>query len=119
MLHLKGFQLKRFLVFLTPAMIYPVYAYVSSENKMLKFIDAMTIVGIVFLVIGIVTSLIHHGDFDIMEYVAKRSLHKGSVKPFAAFKSDKKEERKDSVNYPFLTSALLLLASAVLAAVVY
>ncbi len=119
MLRFKGFRLRRFLVFLLPAVIYPVYAYVSSENNLLKFIDAMTIVGIMFLVIGIVYSLILHGDFDIVEYLAKRSIRKGDVKPFAAFKADKKEERKDSVNYPFLVCVLFLLVSGLLAAFVY
>ena len=116
---LRGFKFQRFVVYLIPALIYPVYAYLTSENKLLKFIDALTIMGIVFLIIGIVYSLILHGDFDIMEYVAKRSLRKGDIKPFAAFKDDKKEERKDSINYPFFTCVFLLLASAVLAAVFY
>jgi len=104
---------------LIPALIYPVYAYIASGKQLLKLMDALTVMGIVFFVIGVFYSLIRHGDFDIAEYVAKRSLRKGNVKPFAAFKDDKKEERKDSVNYPFLVCALLLLSSAVLAIFCY
>ena len=110
----RSFRLKNFAIFVLAASIYPAYAYLSSENnRMLKLIDALTVTGLVFLILGIVTSMIRRGDFDIAEYVSRRSLRKGDIKPFKAFKEDKKEERKDSANYPFFTSLLLLLAAAV------
>ncbi len=116
----RSFQLKSFAVYFLAAMLYPAYAYLSTENnRMLKLIDALTVTGFVFLILGIVFSMIRHGDFDIAEYVSRRSLRKGDIKPFKAFKEDKKEERKDSVNYPFFTSMLLLLAAAVLTVFFY
>ncbi len=115
----RSFRVQPFLSTLIVAMLYPIYAYFSSERSLLRLIDAMTIMGFVFLIIGVVHSLIRHGDFDIVEYVAKRSLRRGDVKPFDAYKSDKKEERKDSFNYPFLTSLVLFAASAALAVFVY
>ncbi|MBR4332757.1 MAG: hypothetical protein IKP72_08775, partial [Clostridia bacterium] len=63
--------------------------------------------------------MVRRGDFDITEYMARRSVRKGIVKQSKAFKEDKKEERKDSMNYPFFTGLLLLLAAAVLAVFVY
>ena len=92
-MHLRSFRFRSFLFHLLPALIYPVYAWISAEEKLklLKFIDSLTIMGLIFLIIGVLVSLLRHGDFDIMEYVAKRSLHKGDIKPFKAFKEDKKE----------------------------
>ncbi len=118
-MHFRSFKLRQFAIYAGAALLYPVYAYLSSENKMLKFIDALTVTGLVFVILGVVYSMIRRGDFDIAEYVTKRSLNKGDVKPFKAFKEDKKEERKDSMNYPFFTGLLLLLAAAVLAVFFY
>ena len=117
----KSFRLRQFLYYLFPALLHPVYAWISAEEKLklLKFMDALTVMGLVFLIIGVLVSLVRHGDFDIMEYVAKRSLRKGDIKPFKAFKEDKKENRKDSFNYPFCVCLLLFLAAGILAFFVY
>lgn len=113
-MHFRSFKFKQFVLYAGAALLYPAYAYLSSENKMLKLIDALTVTGLVFVILGVVYSMIRRGDFDIAEYVTRRSLNKGDVKPFKAFKEDKKEERKDSMNYPFFTGLLLLLGAAVL-----
>lgn len=120
-MHLRSFHLRQFLYYLFPALIYPVYAWVSAEEKLklLKFIDALTIMGLVFLIIGVLFSLVRHGDFDILEYVGKRSLRKGDIKPFKAFKEDKKENRKDRCNYPFCVCVLLFAAAGILTFFVY
>ena len=118
-MHFRSFRLRPFLSWLLPALLYPVYVWVTAENKLLKFIDALTVTGFVFLVIGIIFSLIRHGDFDITEYVARRSLRKGDIKPFEAFKDDKKESRKDRFNYPFCVCVLLFLAAGILTVFVY
>ncbi len=83
---------------------------------MLKLIDALTITGLVFLLISVFYTFVRHGDFDISEYVTKRGVRKGDVKPFSAFKEDKKESRKDIVNYPFCVAVLLLLAAGIMTA---
>ena len=122
MKRLRKISLPGFLSYLGTALIYPVYIWITSDGKLLKFIDAMTIAGLVFLIFGIVLSMVRHGDFDIMEYVTRRSassMRHEKMKPFAAFKEDKNEKRKDSVNYPFLTGILMLLASGLLTIFVY
>ena len=119
---LQKIRFTSFLGYLGTAFIYPVYVWISSDGKLLKFIDAMTIVGLVLLIYGIVLSLVNHGDFDIMEYVTRRSassMKHEKIKPFAAFQEDKNEKRKDSVNYPFLTGVFMLLASGLLTVFVY
>jgi len=113
-MHFRSFRIQKLLAYLLPALLYPVYVWITAENKLLKFIDALTITGLVFLIIGVIYSLVRHGDFDISEYVAKRSLRKGDVKSFDAFREDKKENRKDRFNYPFCVCILLLLAAGIL-----
>ncbi|MBQ6527736.1 MAG: DUF3899 domain-containing protein [Clostridia bacterium] len=81
--------------------------------------DALTIMGLVFLILGVIFSLMRHGDFDIAEYVTRRTVQKGDIKPYAAFKEDKQEKRKDSFNYPFFTGIVLLLAAGAMAAFIY
>ena len=117
---LRGFTLRNFVGYLGAALIYPVFAYITAPEaqKLLKLADAMTITGFVFLILGVVHSMIHHGDFDISEYVVRRSLRKETLKPFGAFKEDKEEDRKNRPNYPFVTGLVLLLLSAALAAMV-
>ena len=85
-MHLRSFRFRQFLCYLLPALLYPVYAWISAEQKLklLKFIDALTIMGFVFLILGIIYSLLRHGDFDITEYVAKRSLRKGRARQLMA-----------------------------------
>ena len=119
---LKGFRFYHFLRYLGTALIYPVFAWITSEAKLLRFMDAMTIVGMVFLLFGAVLFLSRHGDFDIMEYVSRRGLdtvRRRRTANFADFKKDKEEKRKDSCNYPFLTGLVLLAASALLSIFAY
>lgn len=115
----RSFRLRDFLYHLIPALVYPVYALVSSGRKLVKFIDALTIVGFILLVLGVVLSLIRHGDYDISEFVIRRSVNKGDYKPFRAFKDDKREKRKDSMNYPLFIGILFLAAAALITIFVY
>ena len=112
-------KILQFVPYLATSLLYPLYAYFSSGRSLLKLMDAMTITGLVFIVLGIIYSMVRRGDFDITEYMARRSVRKGNVKPFQAFKEDKKEERKDSLNYPFWTGLALLAVSALLTIFVY
>ncbi len=118
-MHFRSFKFRQFAIYAAAALLYPAYAFLSSGRMMVKLIDALTVTGLVFVILGVVYSMIRHGDFDIAEYVTRRTLNKGDIKPFKAFKEDKKEERKDSMNYPFFTGLLLLLAAAVLTVFVY
>ena len=115
----RPFKLKALLPYLSIAIIYPVISLITADQKLLKFIDAMTITGAVFLILGIIGNLTRHGDFDITEYIARRSLRRGGMKSFSAFREDKEEKRKDSANYPFLTGLILLAVSAVMSVLFY
>lgn len=116
---LRSFRWKPFLYCLGASLIYPLVVLVTSDKKLLKLIDALTISGLIFLALGVVYSFISHGDFDIMEYVSRRSADPETMKPFKAFQEDKKEKRKDSMNYPLLTGFLLLLVAGILTVCFY
>ncbi len=108
-------KIKNLLVCLLVSSLYPIYKYVSSANdKLMHFINAATIVGLVMLILGVLYSLMLHGDFDITEYVAKRAMSKKQMKPYKAFKEDKKEEREGRINYPLFVGLILLAAAAIL-----
>lgn len=116
----KNLKIKSLFLFLFVAFLYPIYKYISSGNdKLLDFINTATIIGMVFLVFGILNILVLHGDFDITEYVAKRAMFRKDVKPYKAFKEDKKEEREGRFNYPLLTGILMIAVAAVLTLLYY
>ena len=116
----KHFKWSAGLLYLIVACMVPVLAYVSAEgDKWLPCINAMTIEGLVFLILGVISSLMAHGDFDITEYVTRRFADKKHTKSFEAFKADKKEKREDHFNYPLFTGILMLIASAVLSSQLY
>ncbi len=111
----RNLKIKRFVITLVIAFLYPLYKYVSSvHDPLLDFINAVTIIGIVFLVFGILNTLVLHGDFDITEYVAKRAMFRKSTKPYKAFKEDKKEEREGRFNYPLLTGMVMIAVASIL-----
>ena len=58
---LKSFQVRPFLTCLCAALVYPLIVLITSEKKLLKFIDALTITGLILLILGVVYSLIRHG----------------------------------------------------------
>ena len=110
-MRLRSFRLRNFLVYLSAALVYPVIVLVTA--------DSLTVVGLVMIILGVVFSLIGHGDFDIISYVAQRSAARGHFKSFAAFREDQEEKRKDSANYPLLTGILFLVAAALLTLFAY
>ena len=115
----KNLKPRPLLICLVIGLIYPCIAFLTADNQLLALINALLTSGLVFIVFGVLYSLILHGDFDITEYVATRWLHRKSQdykKSYDKFKTDKKEGREDSFNYPLFAGILLVIASAVLTA---
>lgn len=107
------------IVYLLIACLYPLYRVLSAEqNKLLQAINAFTIVGGVFLIIGILASFVLHGDTDVSSYVVRRALFPKKTKPYDSYKQDRKEERESSFNYPLFTG-FLMIAAAIIMTVVY
>lgn len=114
---LKNLKVKNLLLCLFVSLLYPFFAYISSENGLLALINSMTIIGFVMIAFGIVLSLVFHGDFDVTEYVATRWMHRKTQdykKTYDKFKADKAEKREGSFNYPLLVGIVLLIAAIIL-----
>ncbi len=107
---------------------YPaVKALASPVKRLLIFTDAMTIVAAVLLILGILYSMVLHGDFDLSRYYLQRgvrSLMRGlsrrgtdaeQQKPIDAFLRDAREQREETFNYPLFLGIVYLLAAAVIA----
>ncbi len=110
----KNLIFSHLIAYLFVACLYPMYRVLSAErNRLLEAINSFTIVGGVFLLLGIIASFILHGDTDVSSYVVKRALFPKKTKPFQSYKQDRKEERERSFNYPLFTG-ILMIAAAIL-----
>ena len=92
---------------------YPIIKTLISDNKLVVFSDSCLIVGMVFIIVGIVYNFVLKGDLDITAFIAKRSLNRNKNLDFDKYVSDKQKERENSVNYPLLVSLILIIISLV------
>lgn len=119
-MNFKNIKLKDLLICLLVAFLYPIFKYVSSSgDKLLAFINASTIIGLVMVVLGLVNAMVLHGDFDITEFVTRRAFFRKDTKPYDAFKKDKKEQREGRFNAPLLVGLIMLALCAVLTVACY
>ena len=108
-MNFKNIRIKYLLPSLIIAFAYPIAKAIRSEKTMLVFSDACTLLGLAFIVVGIVNSLFLHGDFDISGYVANRAMK--NKKDFDVYMEEQEEKRKESFNYPLFSGILLLIAA--------
>ncbi len=109
---------------------YPlIKAFSVPNNRLLVFTDAMTIVALILVVLGILYSLVLHGDFDISSYYFQRAAKYLSRRRFSGrdrsdpdpqkdlpeYLNDSEEKREESFNYPLFLGIVYLLAALVLA----
>ena len=108
---------------------YPaVRAFNAPRNRLLVFTDAMTIVALILVILGILYAMVLHGDFDLSSYFLQRGVRNVSRRIFAKrgaaaepdksmseFLNDAKETREESFNYPLFLGILYLLTAAVIA----
>lgn len=93
-------------------------AYVTGFNRLQVFTDAMTIIGMVLLIGGVVYSLVLHGDYDISGFILRRGIKRSSVDEeldYAKYKEEQRAKREEAFNYPLFLGILYLAASAVIA----
>lgn len=107
---------------------YPaVKALASPVKRLLIFTDAMTIVALILVILGIIYSLILHGDFDISSYYlqhgarsaryafTRRGAEEQQKKSIDEFILEAREKRENSFNYPLFLGIVYLIASLVIA----
>ena len=108
------------------ALAYPVFrAFRAENNKLLAFTDALTIMSLVLLIVGVLYSMVLHGFFDVSNYFIQRGVrsfrfgrHRKELdqgKSIEEFLRDAREKREDAFNYPLLVGILGILASIILA----
>lgn len=114
-------------------LVYPLAAALRAEqNRLLVFTDAMTIVSLLLIIVGIIYSLVLHGDFDVSNYylqhsgrsiarrfAVRRSAQMQQEEDIAKYISDAREKREGAFNYPLFLGIVYLLAAVVIAYVFY
>jgi len=112
----QGFKISHFIPNLIISTAFPVVFTIGSavNERLLNFINALTIVGLVLIIFGVVYHLYRKGDFDITQYILNRSMNK-NAKPYDAYMEDKEEKRKETFNYPLLIGILFLIVSIIVA----
>ncbi|MBR6209221.1 MAG: hypothetical protein IKQ69_09510 [Oscillospiraceae bacterium] len=93
-------------------------ALIAESNKLMVFIDVMTIIALVMLIGGIIYAMILHGDFDISGFLLRRGARGGEKKGFREYLADLRENREKSFNYPLFLSLVYLAAAAFIAYVI-
>ncbi len=102
-----------------------VKVFTATDNRLLIFMNILTIVGLLLMVIGIIYSMNLHGDFDISRYYLKRGVR--SFRMFAPPPSEEmkqkqnpaeyldecRKKREDAFNYPLFLGIIYVLISVV------
>ena len=100
-MNIKNLKLKNVLIISMYILTYPLLkAFTSEGNKLLVFLDVLTITSIMMIVFGIIYNLYQKGHFDISQYVLSRKLSSrdltGKQTDPEKYLNDREKERKDS-----------------------
>ena len=125
---MKNIRLRLLIIHIIITLAYPtVKAFTAHGSRLLIFTDAMTIVALILVVVGLLYSLVLHGDFDISSYFVQwgvksvrrflsRQSRDSEDKPdIGEFMRDAQEKREESFNYTLFLGIIYLLASIVIA----
>ena len=112
-MHFRDFRFRQFLPYLAVALLYPAYAFFASENKLLRFVDALTITGVVFIILGAVRIFSRRGDPERLRFLRNRHT------PEKSFLPDEEQQPQNGMNYPLLTGLALLLTAILLTLIFY
>lgn len=111
----KNFKLNNFVTNFIICIIYPIIKTIISDNKLIVLSDSLFIMSLIYIVFGVINSLILHGDFDITNYIIRRTSKANSNLTFDKFSKDIKDERKGSFNYPLFIGIFVLIISYIIA----
>ena len=108
-MNIKNIKIKLLITNIIISLIYPIYKLIKLKN-LVAFSDACLMTCLPYIIIGIVTSLINHGDYDIPTYIAEKKFKKTNV-DLDTYLKTKKNKRKDNFNYSFLMAIILFILS--------
>lgn len=112
---MKKMNIKIMIYYSLISLLYPLLRFFMKGLSIVAFSDSCFILAVLFLLWGIVYSLVLHGDFDITGYIAKQSFLKQRNESFEEYLQEQKEKREDKFNYP-LYNGLFLLVIALISA---
>lgn len=99
------------LIAVPATLAYPIgKALISSYNRLMIFTDALFIISLILLVLGVLFTFTRFGDFDITRYVFQRGFGK-DAKTFKDFKQDREDFRAETFNYPLFFGLVYILLS--------
>ena len=111
----KNIRVGTLLIHLVVTLAYPALkAYLTPGHRLQVFLDAMTIVALLLVAVGVIYASYLHGDYDISGFFIRRSVKK-EEKNFAAYEADMKEKREAVFNYPLFLGLAYLLVAVVIA----
>lgn len=107
------------------AIVFSAGCALFSNNPLLTFIDVLSILSLVFIVVGLLEFLIHGGYFDFLSYsfssaknlLSRHSEPAGSQRYFDY--AQKQKERRGTSSHFVLKLAVLLLALSILLTIFY
>ena len=112
----KNIKLTVLIGHLVVTLAYPAVRSARAEgNRLLLFTNALTIISLIMIVVGIFYSFILHGDLDRARYTVSRGLTNGIVKPFDVYEKEVKKDREDAFNYPLFLGLAYIALSAFIA----
>ena len=111
----KNIKLWVIVAHLIVTLAYPaIKASISEYNRLMIFNDALTIVGLILVIVGLFYSFVLHGDFDRVRYVFMRGINRESS-PYGKYDQDSRQKREDSFNYPLFLGIIYVVVSIIVA----
>lgn len=115
-LHLKKINPRVLLTHVIITLAYPAArACTAGRGGLQIFTDALTIIGMVLIIGGIVYALALRGDFDISAFVMRRGMKRDDTQNFEKYKKEQDKKREAAFNYPLFLGILYVIVSAVIA----
>ncbi|MBO4218962.1 MAG: DUF3899 domain-containing protein [Erysipelotrichaceae bacterium] len=93
-------------------------ALTSQSNRLLVFLDALTINSLLMVLFGMIYHLHLKGDFDATAYFIHNSSSKQHIS-YDDFCAQRQEKRKGSFNYPLFLGLFYLVVSYLAARLLY
>ena len=119
----RNLKIKDLIPNLIVSLAYPlIRIFRVPANRLLAFTDALTIISLILLVLGIINYLHMKGDFDRAQYMfSLRPLwvfSRRAPKPYDEFAKDKAVDHANEFNYPLFLGLIYLVISIFLSYVI-
>ena len=112
----KNFKLINAITVSSFMLCYPLLKALTSDgNKLVIFLDALTIISLTMMIAGVFYFLYLKGDFDMSNYFIRRPVSKDNL-TYEEYHQKRENKRKDSFNYPLFLGIFYLVVSYLAAA---